>query len=248
MAEKIRPFLAINRQWMIKRILVSYFRAKNTFANIDREVDAGRGVTFDNILKLSDGLFKAKEEMHLLFQRARADGQPAEHEKLEPTGLEVDLINNVGLLFHKAMVVREQVYILEHYADESADRTLTRADLDVYMGKMRNLFNQGLEIISGLLRDYRDNEVLLILHDHQCIVSVLSSARNSMPFSRVCMAMRSTAPICWRESSASTAAGRRPAGSACRRPCASIPKTARPKSCCSMMQISVALLGKKPYF
>ena len=161
MAEKIRPFLAINRQWMIKRILVSYFRAKNTFANIDREVDAGREITFDNILKLSDGLFKAKEEMHLLFQRARADGQRAEYEKLEPTGLEVDLINNVGLLFHKVMVVREQVYILEHYADESADRTLTRANLDVDMDKMRALFNQGLEIISGLMRDYRDNEVLL---------------------------------------------------------------------------------------
>jgi len=182
MAEKIRPFLAINRQWMIKRILVSYFRAKNTFANIDREVDAGRGVTFDNILKLSDGLFKAKEEMHLLFQRARADGQPAEHEKLEPTGLEVDLINNVGLLFHKAMVVREQVYILEHYADESADRTLTRADLDVYMGKMRNLFNQGLEIISGLLRDYRDNEVLLyyMITNEHCIRFVFGAELDAL--------------------------------------------------------------------
>jgi len=29
------------------------------------------------------------------------------------------------------------------------------------MDKMRALFNQGLEIISGLMRDYRDNEVLL---------------------------------------------------------------------------------------
>lgn len=161
MAEKIRPFLAINRQWMIKRILVSYFRAKNTFANIDREVDSGREITFDKILNLSDVLFKAKEEMHLLFQRARAGEERVEYEKLEPTGLEVDLINNVGLLFHKVMVVREQVYILEHYADESADRTLTRANLDVYMDKMRTLFNQGMEIIAGLLYDYRDNEVLL---------------------------------------------------------------------------------------
>jgi hypothetical protein len=163
MAEKIRPFLAINKQWMIKKILVTYFRAKNTFANIDRELQAGHDTTFDRILKLSDVLFVVKEDLHLLFQRITPGRRAIEHEneKIVPSGLEVDLINNVGLLFHKAMVAREQAYILEHYADESADSSLTRANLNSYIDKMRVLFNEGLQIINSLLLDYRDNEVLL---------------------------------------------------------------------------------------
>ncbi|HNW59818.1 MAG TPA: hypothetical protein PKI62_09100 [bacterium] len=159
MAEKIRPFLAINKQWMIKKILVTYFRAKNTFANIDREVQSGRDVDFERMLKLSDVLFGIKEDMHLLFQRSnpRKRGAGNEHEKIRPTDLEVDLINNVGLLFHKAMVAREQAYIIEHYSDDGPNR----ASLNSYIEKMRTLFKQGLAIITALLQHYRDNEVLL---------------------------------------------------------------------------------------
>ena len=163
MAEKTRPFLAINKQWMIKKILVTYFRAKNTFANIDRESQSSPEVIFDRLLKLSQVLFVVKEDTHLFFQRI-SPGSTAlvqERGKITPNALEIELINNVGLLFHKAMVAREQAYILEHYADESGDNTLTLANLQTYLDKMRLLFQQGLGIITELLRDYRDNEVLL---------------------------------------------------------------------------------------
>ena len=163
MAERIRPFLAINKQWMIKKILVTYFRAKNTFANLDREAHTGHDVAFERILKLSEVLFEVKEDTHLLFQRI-TPGQGVlqyENEKITPNDLEVELINNVGLLFHKAMVAREQAYILEHYADESGDSTLTRANLATYLDKMRLLFRTGMKIIKDLLQDYCDNEVLL---------------------------------------------------------------------------------------
>ncbi len=163
MAEKIRPFLAINKQWMIKKILVTYFRAKNTFANIDREGQNGHDVEFDRILKLSDVLYGIKQDMHLLFQRGwpGRHGAGNEHEKVQPSHLEVELINNVGLLFHKAMVVREQAYILEHYSDVGTEGGANRASLKANIDKMRALFNQGLAIITRLLHDYRNNEVLL---------------------------------------------------------------------------------------
>ncbi|HOT97906.1 MAG TPA: hypothetical protein PLG50_15415 [bacterium] len=163
MAEKIRPFLAINKQWMIKKILVTYFRAKNTFANIDREVQSGHDVEFDRILKLSNVLYVIKQDMHLLFQRSWPGKQGAgnDYEKVQPNSLEVELINNVGLLFHKAMVLREQAYILEHYSDASSDGSATRANMNSYIDKIRALFQQGLAIITKLLHDYRDNEVLL---------------------------------------------------------------------------------------
>lgn len=163
MAQKISPFLMINKQWMIKKILVTYFRAKNTFANLDREVQNGHEVSFDRILKLSQVLFVVKEDMHLLFQRI-SPGQVVRgslNGKLVPSPLEIDLMNNVGLLFHKAMLAREQAYIIEHYADENGDNSINLATLQSYLDKMRHLFLEGLHIIRRLLRDYRDNEVLL---------------------------------------------------------------------------------------
>lgn len=171
MKEKLSPFVFHNRQWLMKKIISDYFRAKNMFANMDRESQAGQFIPFDKLKKLSDVLFAVKEDMHLLFKRLidPAMLQFEDKDKITPNRLEIEFINNVGLLYHKAMVARELKYLLEHYTIESSDYVASKASLDTYMMKMRVLFDEGIRLIKRLFRDYKDNIVLLyyiVKNDH----------------------------------------------------------------------------------
>ncbi len=163
MAETMSPFLAMNKQWMIKKILATYFRAKNMFANLDRERQSGAAVSFDKLMKLSEILFVVKEDTHLLFKRAAATRaeRRLDSQRLVPIDKEIELINNVGLLFHKAMAARELAYVVEHYSDSASDMLNNKASLDSYVLKMRHLFEEGMELIKILFRAYKDNVVLL---------------------------------------------------------------------------------------
>ncbi len=163
MAEDMNPFLAMNKQWMIKKILVTYFRSKNMFVNIDRERQAGTMVSFHKLLKLSEVLFIIKEDMHLLFKRAAATRAESrlDSERLLPDEKEIELINNVGLLFHKAMVARELAYVVEQYSDTATDTINNQSSLDSYLVKMRHLFEEGMALIRQLFKNYKDNVVLL---------------------------------------------------------------------------------------
>ncbi|MCX6553436.1 MAG: THUMP domain-containing protein, partial [Candidatus Aminicenantes bacterium] len=53
----------------VKDAIADYFRAKNMFANMDRESQAGHFMPFEKLKKLSEVLFAVKEDMHLLFKR-----------------------------------------------------------------------------------------------------------------------------------------------------------------------------------
>jgi hypothetical protein len=163
MVEKIKPFIQHNRRWMIKKILADYFRAKNMFTNMDRENQSGLSPDFENLKKLSDILYAAKEDLHLLFKKV---GDPRglrfeAGEKLTPSSREIDFINNVGLLYHKAMVARELKYLLEHYQVARTDHVASRTSLETYMERIRSLFEEGIAVVKDLLRDYGDNTVLL---------------------------------------------------------------------------------------
>jgi len=163
MTEKVKPFIHFNRRWMIKKILADYFRAKNMFNNMDREYQSGVSPDFENLKKLSDILFAAKEDLHLLFKKVEDPrGLRFEAgEKLTPSSREIDFINNVGLLYHKAMVARELKYLLEHYPVGRTDNVASRSSLETYMERIRSLFEEGIAVVKDLLRDYSDNTVLL---------------------------------------------------------------------------------------
>lgn len=173
MDEKLSPFVAFNRRWLVKKIFSDYFRAKNMFADMDRESQAGRLMPFEKLKKMSDILFDVKENLHLLFKRLIDPRtlQFEEGDKITPNRLEIEFINNVGLLYHKAMAAREVKYVLEHYTIDSADYIASKASLDTYMLKMRTLYNEGIRIIKELIREYGDNIVLIYyLIQNNCYV------------------------------------------------------------------------------
>jgi len=163
MNEKISSFVKANKPWIIRKVLADYLRAKNMFSNIDRESNHGRTVNFESLKKLSDLLFAIKEDLHLIFKHVvdPLTGQFEKAQKYTPNRDETEFVNNVGLLFHKAMVAREVKYVMEHYASYSEDYTESNASLDSYLRRIRALFDDGILLIKKLLVDYANNVVVL---------------------------------------------------------------------------------------
>ncbi len=163
MNEKISPFVQANKPWIIRKVLADYLRAKNMFSNIDRESNHGRTVNFDGLKKLSELLFAIKEDLHLIFRRIvdPLTGQFEKAQKYTPNRDETEFVNNVGLLFHKAMMAREVKYVMEHYATESEDYSESKAALDNYLRRIRGLFEEGILLIKKLLVEYANNVVVL---------------------------------------------------------------------------------------
>ncbi len=180
MDEKLSPFVAYNRRWLMKKIISDYFRAKNMFADMDRESKAGRLMPFENLKKMTDILFDVKENLHLLFKKLIDPRtlQFEDTEKMTPNRLEIEFINNVGLLYHKAMAARELKYVLEHYTVDSADYLASKTSLDTYMDKMRALYKDGISIIKELIREYGDNIVLIyyLIKNDRYVKSILGES------------------------------------------------------------------------
>ena len=163
MNEKISSFVKANKPWIIRKVLADYLRAKNMFSNIDRESNHGRIVSFESLKKLSELFFDIKEDLHLVFKRIvdPLTGQFEKALKYTPNRDETEFVNNVGLLFHKAMVAREVKYVMEHYGSDSEDYSESKAALDNYLRRIRTLFEEGILLIKKLLVEYANNVVVL---------------------------------------------------------------------------------------
>ncbi|MFQ6113942.1 MAG: hypothetical protein ACE5NG_07605, partial [bacterium] len=72
-------------------------------------------------------------------------------------------MKNIGLLFHKVMVVRELKYSMEHYVEASEAFQKSKEDLQFHLKKIDSLFDEGIEILKDLVGRYRDNILLLTL-------------------------------------------------------------------------------------
>ncbi len=161
--ETISSFVRMNKTWYLRKAIADYARAKNMFYHYDRSYLAGRDVTFDHLKKLSELLFVIKEDFHLIFKRV-IDPKTRQFEdsmRSTPTLLEIEWINNVGLLFHKALVTREIKYVMQQYATDSEDYGELQLSFNSYWGKLKNLFNEGTEILRTLLIDYSTNDIVL---------------------------------------------------------------------------------------
>ncbi|MBN1559750.1 hypothetical protein JW998_05840 [candidate division KSB1 bacterium] len=164
MAEKISSYVQARKSWSIKNVLLNYFAAIDLHAGIDQRYHAGLDVSFEDFRDLSDILFNAKEELHLIFKRLY---NPRENRfeqavKYTPNDDEMNFINNVGLLFHKTMVARELKYMLEYYGgDESEDYHELKDSLDDYMQRIAHLFAKGVSLLPPFLRNFQDDVIVL---------------------------------------------------------------------------------------
>ena len=164
MADKISKYVQTRKSWSIKNVLFNYFAAMNLNAEINQRYNEGLDVSFEYFRDLSDILYNAKEELHLIYKRLHDPRQNRfeEADKYTPNDDEMNFINNVGLLFHKAMVERELKYMLEYYgADEYEDYHELKASLDDYMERISHLFAKGVSLLPRFLRNFQHDVIVL---------------------------------------------------------------------------------------
>ncbi len=164
MKKSASPYVRKSKSWVIKNVLSNYFKAYNLNADIYREYHSKTDVQFTKLRQLSDILFAAKEDLHLIYKRLIDPRRNIfeNAEKFTPNEEEIRFINNVGILFHKAMVARELEYMLEYYETENEpDYEDIKASLDDNIERLKVLFEKGLELVKGFLSNFQDDAVVL---------------------------------------------------------------------------------------
>ena len=166
------------RNWIILEIVRDYLYAYIHFQSMYKKYKAN-ALTFEDVEKFVTDkdptlpLFNLKESCHMLF-RYQGDEKCSDEEKL------LDLA--VGSIFHEAMKIRENLYLLEVYkprylqilsGKEASDyeRNLLQAfskigartekRLAESVTEVKRLFKDTLKQLSGLLPLYKDNPVLM---------------------------------------------------------------------------------------
>ncbi len=179
MTTMVSPFVETNKPWIIRKVIADYFHAKNIFCKLLHDYCSGKDLPFEKMKEFSELLYTAKEDLHLVFKRL-IEPQSGEFEKAAkytPNTVEIEFMNNVGLLFHKATVAREIKYMLEYYKTDTDDYVQLKGLLDNYVEKMQRLFKEGIDLIKLLLKEYRDNlVVLLYLIENERYVSMATEA------------------------------------------------------------------------
>ena len=163
MTEKTSPFVKSIRPWIIRKAVSDYCRAFNMITNMDREKQANHLVLFENVKKLTDCLWDIKGGLYLIFKRVSNTSKEIfdDGTKFMPDQYEIEFMNNVGLLFHKTMIVRELEYVSEHYAENLEGHSETQISFDLYWKQMKVLFNEGIGLIKKMLENYRDNILIV---------------------------------------------------------------------------------------
>lgn len=161
----VKPFLMRIRNWKIRNMVMLYLNARDKFKNYRRMIRSGVFISFERMIEVCDILFEIKEVHHLLFKRL-IDPQKMKFEKTNkftPDEVEMQFMNNIGLLFHKVMVARELKYLMEHYFEESEAFKRNQEELQSHLRKIDALFDDGIEILKSLIGKYKDNILLLTL-------------------------------------------------------------------------------------
>ncbi|MDZ7314852.1 MAG: hypothetical protein ONB24_01890 [candidate division KSB1 bacterium] len=147
------PYVVRHQSWLIKNVLSNYFKSIEVFSSLYQEIAEGCQINFARLKKLSDLLFRVKEDLHLIYKRI-SDPQKREYEKALkclPNETEQAFINHVGLMFHKVMVARELQYMIEYYgADQDENIKELEKSLREYFERIHNLIAKG----SSLLADF----------------------------------------------------------------------------------------------
>lgn len=164
MSEKISTYVKNCKPWFIKNALTQYLNAVNLNADIYQEYHTDGEVKFDKLKELSAILFRAKENLHLVYRRLLDPKNNIFEDayKYTPNEVEMDFINNIGILFHKAMVTRELVYMLEYYETESDEDYLdVKQSLDTYVERIKTLFDKGINYVLPFIKYFVNNPLIL---------------------------------------------------------------------------------------
>ena len=147
------------KDWKIQEIISGYVQALLIFRNPSKSTRSQYQVTFSNLRKMSEILYDAKENFHLIFKRVlnlrKQIFEPVD--KLTPNEREIKFITNIGLLFHRVMVARELRYLLDYYEKNSEFYHDSKESFNTNIKKITQLFDQGTDLLIQLLSDYQEN-------------------------------------------------------------------------------------------
>jgi hypothetical protein len=164
--EDVKPYFLQIRDWKIRNMVMLYWEAREMFMANRRVLRRNGFLPFDKMKAMSDILYEIKEQHHLIFKRL-VDPQKKKFEKsrkIMPDEIETEFMNNVGMLFHKLMVMRELKYSMDHYVEANdALRKSEEALLYQLNQIVEELFGRGVEILTALIRRHKDNIFLLTL-------------------------------------------------------------------------------------
>jgi len=162
-SKSVKPYLISIKNWKIKNIVRRYLEARDIFKSNSGFLNLTSSVSFKQMRELSEVLYQIKEDYHLLYKRV-IDPQKNKFEntdKFIPDECEQALINNIGLLFHKVLVVRELKYVMEHYVE---DKIAHKRNVENFKSQVRHietLFDEGIEVLRRLITNNTDNFLLL---------------------------------------------------------------------------------------
>jgi len=179
--ETMRPYIQKVKDWKIRQIFWGYFEAMNLFmSNYDEKKE--KFPTFSMLRKICDLLYDAKENFHLIFRRVLNPKKKIfeQVDKLTPDDIELMLMNNIGILFHRVMVARELRYIIDHYSVNSNEYKEASSSFETNLKKLNMMFQTGMDITLKILYKYRNNILLLIyILEHRTMLKKLFGNRYS---------------------------------------------------------------------
>ncbi|MCI0493503.1 hypothetical protein L0Z72_00740 [candidate division KSB1 bacterium] len=163
MKTNVSPYIVSIRDRKIRNIISHYLDAYRIFIEYNQSFHNGVIMSFTDLRKLNDVLFKIKEDFHLIYKRILNPRKRIfeQANKLIPVESEITFMNNVGLLFHKVYVARELKYVLDYYEEDSNGYQETIASLDRNLDRIKLLFDQGLELLMHMLDNYQNNLQLI---------------------------------------------------------------------------------------
>jgi len=164
MPEHVTSFVKKCKSWTIKNVMANYLKAINMYSDILHQYHSGKDIKFSILKQLSEILFSAKEDLHLIYRRLSDPRHNIfeETEKYTPNEAEMNLINNVGLLFHKAMVTREIKYMMEYYETGASEDYFELEDsLHRNIDRMGDLFQKAESLLEKFLANFQDDPVIL---------------------------------------------------------------------------------------
>ena len=150
------------KEWKIRETITGFLEAKAMFEKTYKRKE--RDITYNNLKKICDLLFHAKEDNHLIFKKIINPRKRCfeEANKFTPNENELNFVNNTGLLFHKVMVSRELKYVLDFYNEDSLGYDETENSFQQNLIRIDLLFKQGIDIILKMLESHTNNIHLLI--------------------------------------------------------------------------------------
>lgn len=163
--DDVKPYLKKIKNWKIRNMIMLYLEARGKFKDCNKLMKTDKAISFERMREINDILYEIKEAYHLLYRRL-LDPHKKKFEntmKFTPNQIEIEFMNNIGLLFHKIMVARELKYVMEHYVQEDEAFQKNEENLLTNLARIDELFDEGIDILKALIRQNTDNVLLLTL-------------------------------------------------------------------------------------